>query len=68
MVKDIIAGVVDTVGGVVVGINEGLENVIDMIPVVGEPFVDKLMDPATDMIGKLLIMPFKMFGLTKKFR
>ena len=68
MVKDIIAGVVDTVGTVAVTANEGLENIVDNIPVVGEMFVDKLWSPATDMVGKLAIAPFKILGLTKKFR
>ena len=68
MVKDMISGVVDTVAGVAVGINEGVENVVDMIPFIGEPFVDKFWDPATDFVGKIAIAPFKVLGLTKKFR
>ena len=68
MVKDIIAGVVDTVGTVAITANEGLENIVDNIPVVGETFVDKLWSPATDMVGKVVILPFKLLGLTKKFR
>lgn len=68
MVKDIVAGVVDTVASVAVTANEGIENVVDNIPVVGEMFVDKLWSPATDLAGKVIMMPFKLLGLTKKFR
>jgi len=68
MVKDVISGVVDTVGTVAVTANEGLENFVDMIPVIGEPFVDKFWSPATDIVGKIAVMPFRLLGLTKKFR
>lgn len=68
MLKDAISGVVDTVGTVAVSLNEGLENVVDMIPVIGEPFVDKIWSPATDMVGMVIVLPFKLLGLTKKFR
>jgi len=68
MVKPIITMAVDTVGGLVAAGNEAVENVVEMVPGIGEPFVDKVWSPATDLVGKLIMTPFKMLGLTKKFR
>jgi len=68
MVKQILISIIDGVASTAVSVVNGVEGILDNIPVIGEPLADKVLDPVTDIIGKILIMPAKMLGLTKKYR
>lgn len=67
MVKDIIAKAVDGAAAVVISANDFVEDIVDEIPMVGVPLVEKVWSPITGLIGMIAYAPFKFLGLGKRY-
>ena len=64
---NVLSKVVDGAAGIAVSVNDTVEDVVDELPGIGKPFVDKLWSPATTIIGKAVYAPFKFFGIGKRY-